>query len=734
MYKAILTLLCINFANYAFSQTSDSVVLSQVIDELEVSAPRWNAATHNGTALTTSLAKKEISSKLIQTSADLLNFSKGVYIQKSQQGGGSPMIRGFSASRLLYVVDGVRMNTAIFRSGNLQNVISIDPYSLERADVIFGPSSVQYGSDAIGGVMSFNTLRPALNFQSKEFLLDGRSVIKGSSGNKELTGHIDFNFYNDKWSFVSGLTFNHFGDIISGGSGITDYRRLWYVERVGDKDVQLQNPDDKVLVPSGYDQYNVLQKVKFQPNKNLDFELIFQQSSTTAFDRYDRMVATRNGNPRYGEWKYGPQKWTSFVLETEYKGQSALFDLINISMAYQQFEESRITRNFNAAERQTRTELVDAISGNIDFSKKLGERHTIWYGGEYIFNRVLSEGLDENIITGQQSDGAPRYPNANWNSTAAYLTGELGVSEALNLTYGLRFNHFLMDAGFNNDFYGLPFDQFTSRNSDLSYSAGISYELNSKNKISLALSKGFRAPNVDDAGKIFESTPGFVVVPNPDLQPEKAYNAELNGFFNLMENFQIDLSLYYTYLDDALVRRNASFNGQDSLLFDGVLSRVQAVGNAAFARVHGVYGSFAYSPMKFLYFNGNINYQKGIEETDDGQISPLRHAPPIFGMLSGEWRKEKWNIGLNFVFNGEVNHDDLPQDEAVKTDLYAKDKKGQTFSPAWTTLNFRSSLQVGKGLGISFGVDNISDIAYKTYASGIAAQGRSFIVALDYKW
>ena len=734
MKNAIFTFFLINLAIGLFAQTDDSIHFSQVIDELEVSAPRWVSATHNQSAYTASLKKGEIAAKLIQTSADMLNFSKGVFIQKSQQGGGSPMIRGYSANRLLYIVDGVRMNTAIFRSGNLQNVISIDPYSLERADVIFGPTSVQYGSDALGGIMSFNTLRPQLNKDDSSLKFDGRAVAKASTGNNEITGHVDFNLYNDKWSWVSSVTYSDYGDIVSGGKGRTDYRRPWYVVRENNTDVKKDNENDKVLVPSGYTQWNVLQKLKFQPSKNVDFEFIYQNSQSTAFDRYDRLVATRNGNPRFGEWKYGPQKWQSFVLESEFKSENFLYDIMTFSAAYQQFEESRITRNFRNNERQTRTENVDAYSTNIDFSKRLSSKNTLWYGAEWVFNKVLSTGIDENIVSGANAAGPPRYPNSNWSSLAAYVTGEYAISTPLALSYGLRYNSIGLKSKFENDFYGLPYESFEDKNNDVSYSLGLVYQANKKSKFALTVSKGFRAPNVDDAGKIFESTPGFVIVPNTTLVPEKAYNLELNGIFRISEKLQFDVTAFYSYLDDAMVRRNASFNGQDSILFDGVLSRVQAVQNAAFAKVGGIFSTIEYRPTSNLKAFANFNYQKGIEETENGATSPLRHSPPIFGMAGIEYTKNKLSLGLNAFYNGEVKHEDLPLEEIVKTDIYAKDDNGETFSPAWTTLNFRASYSPIKSVSIQVGVDNIADLAYKTYASGIAAQGRSFILALNYQW
>ncbi len=138
------------------TQTPDTLDLREVV----ISAARWKQTAEHIPAQVAVVLPRQIAQFQPQTAADLLGISGKVFIQKSQQGGGSPMIRGFATNRLIYSVDGVRMNTAIFRAGNIQNVINLDPFALERTEVVFGPASVMYGSDAIGGVMSFTTLQP----------------------------------------------------------------------------------------------------------------------------------------------------------------------------------------------------------------------------------------------------------------------------------------------------------------------------------------------------------------------------------------------------------------------------------------------------------------------------------------------------------------------------------------------------------------------------------------------
>ena len=133
------------------------------LEEVVVAVSRWHQNIYSEPVKVTRLGFDEMNSYNPQTSADLLNLSGEVFVQKSQYGGGSPMIRGFATNRLLYSVDGVRMNTAIFRSGNIQNVISLDPFAISSTEVLFGPGAVSYGSDAIGGVMVFSTLSPQLS-------------------------------------------------------------------------------------------------------------------------------------------------------------------------------------------------------------------------------------------------------------------------------------------------------------------------------------------------------------------------------------------------------------------------------------------------------------------------------------------------------------------------------------------------------------------------------------------
>jgi hemoglobin/transferrin/lactoferrin receptor protein len=248
--------------------------------------------------------------------------------------------------------------------------------------------------------------------------------------------------------------------------------------------------------------------------------------------------------------------------------------------------------------------------------------------------------------------------------------------------------------------------------------------------VHLNASTGFRAPNVDDIGKVFDSEPGAVMVPNPDLEAEYAYNLEANMGKVFGDWMMIDLTGYYTHLDNALVRRAFSINGQDSIIYDGELSKVLALQNASFVRIIGLQAALEIKLPMHLTFSSRLNIQKGTEETDDGSQSPSRHAPPTFGVSRLEYKKEKLIIQLFSEYSGGFSFEELPLEERGKPELYAIDTDGNPYSPSWATLNINGLYKAQKYLSISLGLENITDVRFRSYSSGIAAPGRNFVIGL----
>lgn len=699
------------------------------VDDIVVTATRIGLNARDLPFQAATLSARDVALQNPQTAADLLGTSGKIFIQKSQQGGGSPMIRGFAANRLLYTVDGVRMNNAIFRGGNLQNVISLDPFTIEKTDIFFGPGSVIYGSDALGGVMSFQTLTPKFSNQDKmEF--SGVALGRYASANQEKTGHLHINSGGQKWALVTSISGNDFGDLKMGKHGPDEYLRPFYVERINGEDVIIQNEDPLLQVPSGYRQFNFMQKIRYRPNDRWDFNYGFHISGTTDYSRYDRHIRYQQGEPRYGEWSYGPQKWLMNLLQIDHQTENTFFDVLTIRLAQQQMQESRRDRDINDPIRRVRGEKVDAYSVNFDLSKEVDAQRKLFYGFEAVLNRVHSNGIDQDIARGEEYRGPSRYPQADWSSLGLYLTYQESLSEGLIWQSGLRYSHNHIDANFDTTFYPFPFTHTVINKGSMTGSMGLIYRPVPSWVITGNFATGFRAPNVDDIGKVFDSEPGSVVVPNPDLKAEYAYNLEV-GIARVFRDFlKFDLSAYYTLLDNAMVRRDYTLNNQDSIIYDGTKSQVQAIQNAAQAEIYGLQAGLELRIWRGFIFNTNINLQTGVEELDDGTTSASRHAAPTYGTSRLSYAGEKIRLQLYAVYSAGVTFADLAQEERGKPEIYAIDEEGNPWSPGWHTINFKGSYAISPAVTINAGLENITGQRYRPYSSGIVAAGTNLIVSL----
>lgn len=703
------------------------------LEEVVLSVARFEQDKKDIPQKILSLSSEDIIFSNPQTSADLLQRSGQVYIQKSQLGGGSPMIRGFATNRLLITVDGVRMNTAIFRGGNVQNVISIDPLSVERTEVVLGPGSVVYGSDAIGGVMNFYTLRPGFSL-GRGNLVSGNAYVRYATANEEKTGHLDFSVAKEQWAFLSSASFSDFEDLRMGSYGPEEYLRHEYVLRQGGQDRVVSNDNPKLQVPTGYEQISLLQKVRFMPSLNWDFNLGLIYSTTSDYPRYDRLYRKRGGELRSAEWYYGPQTWFQGNFQINRKGVGNLYDEAGFTAAYQIFEESRNDRDFGSEIFFQTSEHVDAYSLNLDFEKRFGE-NKLFYGAEYLLNRVNSEGMVTNVNSGESMPGASRYPDgSSWQSYAGYGSFQWKIVPTLALQTGARYNFILLHAEFDDRFYDFPFSEANVRTGALTGSAGLSWQQSRFLNWKLNLSSAFRAPNIDDVGKIFDSAPGVVVVPNPYLEPETAYNAELGFQINLEKILVLDLTGYYTYLDNALVRRDFSLDGETTIEYQGEPSRVQAIQNAAHAFVYGLEAGAKIIFSENLHLSSQVNITEGEEEQDDGTTAPLRHAAPLFGNMHLVWQIKNLKMDAFAEYNAEFNYDELAPTERDKPYLYAIDENGNPYSPEWYTLNFTTQYEISDDWLTTATLENITDQRYRTYSSGITAAGRNLILAVRYSF
>lgn len=709
--------------------------LTRGLDEIVISTSKFQQKKREIPQKVVSVSAKAIGFANPQTSADILSQSGQVFVQKSQLGGGSPMIRGFSTNRLLISVDGVRMNNAIFRGGNLQNVISIDPFSIAQTEVILGSGSVIYGSDAIGGVMSFHTKTPKLS-HSDSLLFKAKANLRYASANQEQTGQLQLNFGSKKWGFLTTLSRSKFNDLRMGNHGPDAYLRPEFVSTVNATDVIVNNSNPKVQKQSGYTQFNLMQKVRYQPQSNLNIDLGVFYSSTSNIPRYDRLIRYNDDTLRSSEWHYGPQDWFMTNLQfTKLSSRSPYYDKIKGGVAYQNFKESRINRDFNALWRNTTSERLNAYTAYLDFEKQITQKTSLFYGAEYVFNKVFSKAYTQDISTAEKQASVTRYPDrASWQSAAAYLSFKYKPNTKFALQSGLRYNYIQYKASFtdNNVFLNLPFNSINNTNSALTGSFGIHWSPSTTLAWRLNASTAFRAPNIDDVGKVFDSAPGAVVVPNNNLKPETAYSGELGLQLTISPRLKFDFATYYTYLDNALVRRSYNLNGETQIDYNGELSDVQAIQNASKAWIYGFEAGLDLALTDALKLTSQYSIVGGTEEDANGTEVPVRHVSPSFGNTHIIWTKNAFKLDAFLEYNGSLEYADLAMSEREKAYLYTLDNNGNPYSPSWITANLRTSYKLSTQATLRLAVENIFDRRYRPYSSGISAPGRNVIASLQY--
>lgn len=681
-----------------------------------------------------------------QTSADLLASIPGIKVQKSQFGGGSPVLRGMEANRILLVVDGVRMNNAIYRSGHLQSSITVSPSILDRTEVVFGPSSVIYGSDALGGVIHYYTKTPKIS-QDKDVKYN--LLSRYSSVNEEYTNQASFETSFKKWSSLTSFSYSKFGDLKMGKKRSHGYENWGIVDEYSDNSNDfynlnsVQNLNPNVQKNTGYNQRDFLQKFYFLLSDKTNLTFNFQHSTSSDIPRFDKLSEYKDGNLKFAEWHYGPQKRLLFSSQLAINPDKKWLKSGTITTAYQNIKESRIQRKFNSLERSYRKENVDVFNLNGDFSVQLTEKSNrdLSYGFEFTHNKVNSNSfgktinvVDNEIIRFSNNFKVQsRYPDggSTYSSAALYTNYRQDINSKSTLNTGVRYTSTWLNAKWLDEtFVSLPQNDISLKNSSFTATIGYAYRPNKDWQLNSVISSGFRSPNIDDVGKIREKNEK-VTVPNIDLRPEYLYNAEI-GVVKYFDNkkFNIGFNTYYTLLNNYIARESFLLDGNSTILYDGELTETIANVNHDNAYVFGGTLSFKGKLNDNWKANGNITYTKG--KTYDTNL-PLSSIPPVFGKFEVSYVKNKFETSLNFKFNSAKKlkgYNLIEGIDNIEQTPFNNDINKYVGTPSWSTLNFYSKYQISSTVGLQFMVDNIFDQHYKEFASAISAPGRNFSLSI----
>ncbi|WP_372793480.1 TonB-dependent receptor plug domain-containing protein [Lutibacter sp.] len=714
---------------------------SEQLDEIVLSASKGKESRSRIAEQIDIISKEEIKRIAPQTSADLLANLPGIKVQKTQSGGGSPVLRGMEANRVLLVVDGVRMNNAIYRTGHLQNSITVSPNIIDRTEVIFGPSSVIYGSDALGGVIHYYTKTPKISNRSE---INTSIYSRYSSVNNEFTTEGNVELRNKKWASYTSISHSDFGELKMGKNrthGFADWGKVFNYSTNTNTFYSLNsvvNLDSNIQKNTDYNQTDILQKIAIPLSEKSDLTVNFQYSTSSNINRFDNLATYSGDKLKFAEWYYGPQNRLLLSSQLKIEPNKKWLQNGTLTAAYQNIKESRIDRKFSSLNRYYSYENLDVFSLNGDFFVPLtnSKDRILSYGFEVTHNEVDSEAfgrtleVNENTIVGlgEKFIEQSRYPDggSTYTSVASYVNYRQDISAKSTLNTGIRLTNTLLTAKWNdNTFITLPDADISLNNSAITATIGYVYKPTINLQLNSIIASGFRSPNIDDVGKVREKN-GDVTVPNIYLKPEYAYSFETSvlKYFNNRKS-HVGLNLYYTLLDNYITRDYFEINNSSTIIYNGEEGNVMANVNKNNAYIIGSTFSFKGNINVNWSTKASLTYTKG--KAYDTNL-PLSSIPPLFGDIEISYNYKNLQAGLNWKFNAKKSINDYNLVEGIDNEEqtpYNSLTDSYYGNPSWNTFNFNSNYKINNSIKVFMNIDNIFDVHYKEFASAISSPGRN---------
>jgi hemoglobin/transferrin/lactoferrin receptor protein len=666
------------------------------LEAVEVEASRQSLDATEFPASRNRLQTENIRQTAPTMSAELLRQEEGIFVQKTSHGGGSPIIRGLSAGHILLMIDGFRLNNSVYRLGNHAYMNTVDVNSLSRMEVLRGPASARFGSDALGGVVDMHS--QALQF-SRKSRYSGRLILGAASADASARARAEMSFAAGPWAVNGGLSYRHFGDLRRGSQSA--HRQL---EKATDGLWQR---------PTGFANYAADIKLGRRFGDDMQVIAAWQYSRQAEVPRYDKYE-----NENYLQWLYAPRERQLGYIKLIRLTNSGWLQRWDINLAWQRQTEGRKTQTNADAERTEELDRVDtyAITANAD--TRLGN-HELSYGFDFYYDHVHSQRRRLSQETGaEQLPG--RFPdNADYISGGAYLRDKWQLSRQLFLHLAGRY-------AFQQTDFAVAIVNFaengnySQRFSALTGSASLYWQTTEAIFFQAALRQGFRAPNLSDLARLGESKGETYEIPNPDLGPERALSAEIGGGFNA-NGLEISLTLYQTWLSDFIDSAPDSLNGSATIEIDDRIYLLRSKQNLGSAVIYGFEGRLFVPLSGDYYGRGNITYTFGENTT---AAEPYSGIPPLHGRL-GFGRKDQ-------VYDLELFLRAADWQRRLSADDLLDSRIPDGGSPAWYTVNFRFGIWLSKHLWLNSGVENILDGNYREHRSGVNGPGRNYFAALEY--
>jgi outer membrane receptor protein involved in Fe transport len=673
----ISTLFCLSYGVINVNATTKNSFNDTSYNNLDSIIVKSRLVQKNNLILPYSLVQKNATAIKLsnyRTTPEALIGSSGVFVQKTNHGGGSAFIRGLTGNQTLLMLDGVRINNATFRYGPNQYLNNIDLYTIDQIEVSKGTGSVEYGSDAIGGVIHLHSSMPSYN-EKKTW--NTSTLLKYIGQDMEKSNRTTVQYAQKNFAIQSGITLRNFGDLVGG------------------KNVGVQSP-------SGYDETGVNTIAKLQMNKAGEITI-----STRFFIQKDVPIYHKVLLESFKINKIAKQERNIHSIQWEKKLQYKFLSKIKVIQSYQYSNEERESNKLNNAIYKYERDQVQSNGTSIDLYSNPTRNWQINSGVDYNADKIESALIDKNLTTGISVNKRGLYPNnSSYKSFSVFNLHKIDLKK-WHIEAGLRYNRFgiqLTDTSIG---------EVNIHPSALVGNAGISYQLNTTNLIYASLSSGYRAPNIDDMGTL-----GIVdfryELPSNNLEPEKSLHYELGYKFNT-KLVQFDLSGFYLNLKDIITRQKVTGS-----MINGY--QVYSKQNSDASYIKGFETNLNLQLNQQFKWSSNLTYTYGQNATKN---EPMRRIPPLFGQQELVWKKNNTQILIQHVFAGK-------QDRLAQGDK-DDNRIGSSGTPNWNVFNISLNQQF-KNIFIQLGGINLLNEKYKTHGSGIYAMGRTYSLLVQWNF
>lgn len=666
-FLPILFFSCLASAGTQTIAGIDSIVVGGTIlkKEVCVTAQRQRHDNYSLPVVTTVLDAEYLKKRTLRSVPEALFGSPGIFLQKTNHGGGSPFLRGLTGQQTLLLVDGIRINNATFRSGPNQYLNTLDPAWLSRIEILKSSGSAEYGSDAIGGVVQLFTHSPGFSEKNQ---FKPEASLQWISGGMEISGQAAVNASGRRWAVRAGGAYRQFGDLIAG-------------KGLGKE------------APNGYDQWSAEAKGMVQINNRLTLVGAYQDLQQRDVPVYHKVQLE---NFKYNS--FDPQRRQLAYVRLQGDYDSKWWRKVEWTASRQLLHEIRKNQKNGNPVQVTETDKTTTTGLQVTVLSKILEQWDMTTGLEWYGDAVRSNKTEWNENTQTVTLKRGLYPDrSSMQSWAAYNLHSFSW-KPFQFTGGLRFNGFRIEAP--DEIVG----NSTVKPSALVGNLGISYEVLRGLRVFANTATAFRAPNVDDLGTL-----GIVdfryEVPNYALQPEKSRSIEA-GLKVGSRNFKASFSAYHLRLSDLIGRIRTS----DSIQGYAVYRKE----NITEAYIRGLEAQLDWKWNRKWLLAGHTTYTFGQNTTNE---EPLRRIPPLNGRVYVQYSPfSKLDVRAETVFADE-------QRRLAQGDI-DDNRIADEGTPGWYILNLAATFQY-RPFDVVAEFHNILNEAYRTHGSGVDGVGRS---------